>query len=78
LRLATAQNRIGPFEEPTDGYVVLDFSGQYYIHWRGHLHTWAITLENASDSVYRKHLNRVKDILPEPGRNMRLLHKIFF
>ena len=78
LRLATAQNRIGPFEEPTDGYVVLDFSWQYYIHWRGHLHTWAITLENASDSVYRKHLNRVKDILPEPGRNMRLLHKIFF
>ena len=24
------------------------------------------------------HLNRVKEILPEPGRNLRLLHKIFF
>jgi iron complex outermembrane receptor protein len=38
----------------------------------------AITLENASDATYRKHLNRVKEILPEPGRNVRLLHKVFF
>ena len=78
LRLAAAQKRLGPFEEPTDAHIVLDLSGQYYIHWRGHLHTWAITLENASDAVYSKHLNRVKGILPEPGRNMRLLHKVFF
>jgi len=78
LRLAAAQKRIGPFEEPTDAYAVLDLSGQYYIHWRGHLHTFAITLENTSDTTYRKHLNRVKEILPEPGRNVRLLHKVFF
>ena len=37
-----------------------------------------MTLENATDAVYRNHLNRVKEILPEPGRNLRLLHKIFF
>ena len=37
-----------------------------------------LTLENATDAVYRNHLNRVKEILPEPGRNLRLLHKIFF
>jgi len=78
VRMAAAQKRLGPFENPTDAYIVLDFSGQYYIHWRGHLHTVAITLENASDAVYRKHLNRVKKILPEPGRNLRLLHKVFF
>ena len=78
VRVAAAQKRLGPFEDPTDAYIILDFSGQYYIHWRGHLHTVAITLENASDDVYRKHLNRVKEILPEPGRNLRLLHKVFF
>ncbi len=78
IRVAAAQKRIGPFEEPTNAYIVLDFSGQYYTHWRGHLHTVAITLENASDAIYRKHLNRVKEILPEPGRNVRLLHKVFF
>ncbi len=78
LRLAADQNRPGAFEEPTKGYAVLDFSGQYFVHWRGHLHTFALTLENATDAVYRNHLNRVKDILPEPGRNLRLLHKVFF
>ena len=78
LRLATEQNRIGEFEKPTEGYAVLDFSGQYYAEWGGRLHTFALTLENATDAVYHNHLNRVKEILPEPGRNLRLLHKIFF
>ena len=78
LRLAADQNRPGEFEEPTEGYAVLDLSGKYYVHWRGHLHTFALTLENATDAVYRNHLNRVKEILPEPGRNLRLLHKVFF
>ncbi|MCY3788216.1 MAG: TonB-dependent receptor, partial [Gemmatimonadetes bacterium] len=78
LRLAADQNQIGEFEEPTEGYAVLDFSGQYYAEWGGRLHTFSLTLENATDAVYRNHLNRVKEILPEPGRNLRLLHKIFF
>ena len=78
LRLATEQNRISEFEKPTEGYAVLDFSGQYYAEWGGRLHTFSLTLENATDAVYRNHLNRVKEILPEPGRNLRLLHKIFF
>ena len=78
LRLAADQNRTGPFESSTKGYGVLDLSGQYYRHWSGHLHTFVLTLENVSNAVYRKHLNRVKDILPEPGRNVRLLHKVYF
>ncbi|NKB68949.1 MAG: TonB-dependent receptor [Candidatus Latescibacteria bacterium] len=78
LRLAADQNRPGPFEEPTDGYGVLDLTGQYYIYWHGQLHTFVLTLENAANAVYRRHLNRVKEILPEPGRNLRLLHKIHF
>ena len=78
LRLAAEQSQTGEFEKPTEGYAVLDFSGQYYAEWGGRLHTFSLTLENATDAVYRNHLNRVKEILPEPGRNLRLLHKIFF
>ena len=78
LRLAAAQNRTGEFEEPTDGYAVLDLSGQYLVHWRGRLHAFSATLENATNAVYRRHLNRVKEILPEPGRNLRVLHKLYF
>ena len=78
LRLAAEQNQIGEFEKPTEGYAVLDFSSQYYAEWGGRLHTFSLTLENVTGAVYRNHLNRVKEILPEPGRNLRLLHKIFF
>ena len=78
LRLAAEQSQIGEFEKPTEGYAVLDFSSQYYAEWGGRLHTFSLTLENVTGAVYRNHLNRVKEILPEPGRNLRLLHKIFF
>ena len=78
VRLAAEQDQVGEFEEPTEGYAVLDLSSQYYVQWGGRLHTFSLTLENATDAVYRNHLNRVKEILPEPGRNLRLLHKVFF
>lgn len=78
LRWAAAQKRIGPFEEPTDGYAVLDLSGQYHAYWHGHLHTFSLVVENLTDAIYRRHLNRVKEIFPEPARNTRLLHKVFF
>ena len=78
LRLAADQDRLGEFEEPTPGYSVLDLSLQYYLHLWGHLHTFSLTLENLTNATYRKHLNRVKEIMPEPGRNLRILHKTFF
>jgi iron complex outermembrane receptor protein len=78
LRWAAAQRRTGPFENPTDGYAVLDLSGQYNVYWRGHLHAFSLSLHNATDAVYRKHLNRIKELFPEPGRSARLLHKVFF
>ena len=78
LRLAADQDRPGEFEEPTEGYAVLDLSGEHHVHWGGRLHTLSLTLENATDAVYRNHLNRVKEILPEPGRNLRILYKMFF
>ena len=78
LRWADDQRRIGPFETPTNGYAVWDLSGQYNLYWRGHLHAFSLSLQNATHAVYRKHLNRIKDLFPEPGRSVRLLHKVFF
>ena len=79
VRLAAEQDQVGEFEEPYGGLRSAgSFGPQYYAQWGGRLHTFSLTLENATDAVYRNHLNRVKEILPEPGRNLRLLHKIFF
>ena len=72
------QERTGDFEEPTPGYAVFDYSAQYYRNLWGYLHTFSLTFENLTNATYRNHLNRVKKIMPEPGRNLRILHKIFF
>jgi iron complex outermembrane receptor protein len=37
-----------------------------------------LSVDNAFDTEYRRHLNRVREIMPEPGRNVRVLHKAFF
>ena len=78
LRFATKQDRLGEFETLTDGYTVFDFSAQYYFQAINLLHTVTFSIENIHDSVYRQHLNRVKDIMPEPGRNINLLYKLYF
>jgi iron complex outermembrane receptor protein len=75
---AARQNRPGEFETPTNGYIVIDFSVQYYFSGFGLLHTLNFGLENAMNTTYRQHLNRVKQIMPEPGRNMKMLYKIYF
>lgn len=78
LRLAGPQDRVGPFEESTDGYAVLDLFAQYHFTAGGLLHTLDFGVENVTDTAYRDHLSRVKSIMPEPGRNVKILYKMFF
>jgi iron complex outermembrane receptor protein len=42
------------------------------------LHTVALTAENVTDTEYRMHLSRVKSIMPEPGRNVKVLYRVYF
>lgn len=77
-RAAAAQERLGSYEERTDGYVVLDAFGQLYLTTGNLLHTFDLTVENLTNSEYRDHLSRVKVIMPEPGLNIRLLYKVYF
>jgi iron complex outermembrane recepter protein len=78
VRGASAQERIGDFEEPTAGYVVADLSAQFQYVWGSFLHTFALSIDNIADTEYRSHLSRTKSIMPEPGRNARLLYRVFF
>ena len=78
VRGATEQDRLGAFEEPTAGYAVLDAFAQLYFPTGRLLHTLDLGVENATDTEYRDHLSRVKVIMPEPGRNIKLLYKVFF
>ncbi len=77
-RLAAAQSRLGPFEKRTDGYVTLGATAQYILTAAGLVHTVDLAVENLTDTAYRDHLSRVKIVMPEPGRNFRLLYRVYF
>ncbi|MBM4159850.1 MAG: TonB-dependent receptor [Ignavibacteria bacterium] len=77
-RMAAAQNRIDQFEQPTAGYTVIDGIAQYQVGTGAVFHTFVLTAENVLNTEYRVHLSRVKSIMPEPGRNLKLLYKLVF
>ncbi len=78
MRVADDQTRIGEFEQTTDGYVVYDFFAQYIFSFGHFLTTADLNISNLTDTEYRRHLSRVKEIMPEPGRNIKLLLRIYF
>jgi len=78
FRAASQQTHLGPFEEPTDGYIVPDLAAQMHFVRAGVLHTLTMAIDNLTDTSYRDHLSRVKSVMPEPGRNIRLLYRLHF
>ncbi len=77
LQFALRQDRLGDFEQTTQGYVTASASLQYGFGWNGSLHTLVISGENLLDTAYRNHLSRVKSIMPEPGRSLKLSYKMY-
>jgi iron complex outermembrane receptor protein len=77
-RAAAAQERVGEFEEPTEGYVLLDLGIEWTKLTGSFLHSVTLRLDNATDESYRNHLSRTKAIMPEAGRNVSLLYRISF
>ena len=77
-RFSDNQTRLGEFEEPTNGYLVWDIGGYLNFSW-WHLENMVVFgVENLFDTTYREHLSRIKAVMPEPGRNMKLLYKLNF
>jgi iron complex outermembrane receptor protein len=70
------QNRLGAFETSTEGYLVFGVYSQYYTTTGRFLHTIDFGIENVTDTEYRDHLSRVKSVMPEQGRNVKLLYKL--
>lgn len=64
--------------KPSKGFAVFDLNFEYYLQTGNFLSTFNLAVENITNNVYRRHLNRVKEIMPEPGRNLKLLYKIYF
>lgn len=77
-RVAARQERTGDFEAPTDGYAVAHLTAGYRLLRGSRLHLITVRVDNLLDTEYRDHLSRVKEIMPEPGRNVSLLYRLTF
>lgn len=75
---AAEQNRTGEFETSTDGYATINLFGQYRFQKWDLLHTLSLNANNLFNTTYRNHLSRIKEIYPEPGRNITLLYRLYF
>ncbi len=78
IRWAGRQDRLGDFESSTPGYGVFGFNVGRRLIAGSRLHTITLRVDNFSDRLYRDHLSRVKEIMPEPGRNVNLLYRLSF
>ncbi len=78
MRWADRQTRVGDFEPETAGYAVMGANIGWRIIVGSRLHTITLRADNLFDRTYRDHLSRIKEIMPEPGRNVNLLYRLVF
>ena len=78
FKYAAKQDRTGEFENPTDSYFLTDLFAQYRFNTKKLLHTLSLNVNNLLDEEYYNHLSRIKDLRPEPGRNITILYRIYF
>ncbi|MDE0258567.1 MAG: TonB-dependent receptor [Gammaproteobacteria bacterium] len=77
-RMAASQERTGRFEQPTDGYAILGLSGGVRFTFAGRPHVVTLHLDNLGNTEYRRHLSRVKEIMPEAGRSLSVTYRFVF
>lgn len=65
-------------EDPTAAWIRFDLSIQVQRPWKEMLHTAVLAVDNITNVEYRNHLSRVKSIMPEAGRNVKCIYKIYF
>ncbi|NUN10957.1 MAG: TonB-dependent receptor [Ignavibacteriaceae bacterium] len=77
LEGAMKQTRIDEFEIPTPGYIIAGINYQTNFQIYGYVNVLVLNLENILDQEYRNHLSRLRVILPEAGRNFKVVYKIY-
>jgi iron complex outermembrane receptor protein len=72
------QDRLSVRELPTDGYTLLKLFTAYSFATGRATSTITARLDNATNELYRNHLSLIKDLVPEMGRNFKLLYNVRF
>jgi iron complex outermembrane receptor protein len=72
------QRRVFANEAPTAGYGFAKLFASYSFVAGGATNTITGRLDNATNALYRNHLSRIRDVVPELGRNARLVYSVSF
>ena len=72
------QDRVFGAETETPGYALLKLFASYSFLIGETVSTITARLDNATDRLYRNHLSLIKDVVPEMGRNLKLIYKVQF
>lgn len=78
LDYAGSQNRIGPFELPTDDYALVNLFGTWAVPVAQQDVKLSVSVQNLFDTDARQHTSFLKDIAPLPGRNFRFTVRTAF
>jgi len=70
--IANTQDKIDEFETKTNSYMIFNLKSNYYFYLFGSQNQLILNVKNLFNSSYRNHLSRIKDIMPEAGRNISI------
>jgi iron complex outermembrane receptor protein len=65
-------------QPPTDGYVLWRGGVGAAFATHGTQHRITLQSQNLTDSTWRDHTSRIKDVAPQPGRNISLTYRVRF
>jgi iron complex outermembrane receptor protein len=78
LTAAAKQDRVSGAATHTDGYTTLRLYGSYSFESGGAVNTITARLDNVTNELYRNHLSLIKDVVPEMGRNFKVVYSVRF
>jgi iron complex outermembrane receptor protein len=78
MTAAAKQDRLFSVEEPTDGYQLLGLFAAYSLQAGGAVNTLTARVDNVTNELYRNHLSFIKHLVPEMGRNFKVLYNVKF
>ena len=65
-------------ETPTAGYGNLRLFATHSFGTQKVVNTISARIENVTNELYRNHLSLIKDVVPEMGRNFKLIYSVRF
>ncbi|UCC26913.1 MAG: TonB-dependent receptor [Gemmatimonadales bacterium] len=78
VREVAEQDRVAPFEEPTPGYVMVDATVGYRLFAGNTVHELVLQARNLTDTDARTHASLLKQEVPLPGRDLRIMYRVAF